>query len=278
MAARDWQGKSALVTGAGTGIGRALSLELARQGAVVYVSALTLDEASAVVAEIAAEGGQASALVLDVTDNAAFHAAITQVVAEHGRIDLLVNNAGVLYVGEYHDMDEAVLERIIRVNHTAVAIGTLYGYRAMKAQGGGMIVNIASQKGIMPVGTMAAYSGTKHAVVGLTASVAGEAEAFGVEFKTVCPGNIASDMLGKATTRGTDAQGVLDVLPRAMETDRAARVIVRGLSKKPRKIFLPFYARVLYLVQRLWPELGHKGVVHSIEQFRDRRDDSRSQH
>ena len=76
-----------------------------------------------------------------------------------------------------------------------LAIGTLYGYREMKEQGHGLIVNVASQGGVMPVGTMAAYSGTKHAVVGLTASVAGEAEAFGVEFKTVCPGNVASDAI-----------------------------------------------------------------------------------
>lgn len=274
----EWQGKSALVTGAGTGIGRAVGKELAARGALVYISALTEDEAQEVVDEITASGHRAVALALDVTDDVAYLAAIERVVAEQGAIDVLMNNAGMLYVGEFHDMDEAFLRKLIEVNHTAVAIGTLYGYRAMKKQGHGLIVNVASQGGLLPVGTMAAYSGTKHAVVGLTASVAGEAEAFGVEFRTVCPGNIESDMLAKATTRGTNAEAVLDVLPKKMPVGEAARIIVDGFSKRSRKIILPWYAKPLWWLNRLWPEFGHKGVVHSIEQFRAGRDDSLSQH
>lgn len=275
--ANEWQGKSALVTGAGTGIGRAVSLELARRGALVYVSALTVEEAQAVVEQITSEGNRGVALALDVTNDADYLAAIERVASEQGAIDLLVNNAGILYVGEYYEMEPDFLRKLIEVNHTAVAIGTLFGYRVMKAQGHGLIVNVASQGGLMPVGTMAAYSGTKHAVVGLTASVSGEAEAFGVQLKTVCPGNIASDMLDNAQTRGTDAQGVLDVLPKRMPTDEAARVIVDGLSKKSRRIILPWYAKLLYLAQRLWPDFGHLGVVDSMGKFRERRDDSLNQ-
>lgn len=273
----EWQGKSVLITGAGTGIGRAVGMELARRGALVYVSALTVAEAQQVVDEITAEGNSARAMALDVTDDAAFFAAIERVRQEQGAIDILINNAGMIYVGEYHEMDEAFLHKLIDVNHTAVAIGTLYGYRAMKAQGHGLIVNVASQGGLMPVGTMAAYSSTKHAVVGLTASVAGEAEAHGVQFKTVCPGNVASEMLAKATTRGTGADAVLGRLPKLMSAEAAATVIVDGLKKRPRKIVFPWYAKLLGLAQRLWPEFGHRGVVHSITQFRAQRDDSLSQ-
>jgi short-subunit dehydrogenase len=277
MAKQEWRDKSALVTGAGSGIGRAVSRELARRGATVYVSALTETEAQLVVDEINAQGCTAVAVELDVTDNAQYLAAIERVTRERGAIDLLVNNAGLLYVGEYDEMDESLLEKLIHVNHTAVAIGTLYGYRVMKAQGHGLIVNVASQGGIMPVGSMAAYSGTKHAVVGLTASVAGEAEAFGVEFRTVCPGNIASDLLSSATTRGTNAQGVLDVLPRAMPADEAAVRIVDGFSKIARKIFVPWYAKALFFAQRIWPEFGHRGVVYSMRTFRENRDDKVNQ-
>lgn len=274
----EWQGKSALITGAGSGIGRAVGRELARRGVLVYISALTLAEAAAVAAEIEAEGNRAVALALDVTDDAAYNAAIQRVVAEQGAIDILMNNAGLLYVGEFLDMDEAFLRQLIAVNHTAVAIGTLYGYRAMKEQGHGLIVNVASQGGLMPVGTMAAYAGTKHAVVGLTASVAGEAEAFGVEFRTVCPGNIASDLLARATTRGTNAGGVLDALPAATPTDEAAVVIVDGFAKRSRSIIFPWYAKLLWWAQRLWPGFGHLGVVKSMERFRAARDDALDQH
>lgn len=274
---QQWQGKSVLITGAGTGIGRAVSLEMAEHGAIVYVSALTLAEAQAVAEEIVAAGHQALSIALDVTDNAQYLDAIEQVVAEQGKIDVLVNNAGVIYVGEFHDMDEAYLEKLIDVNLKAVAIGTLYGYRTMKAQGHGLIVNVASQGGLMPVGTMAAYSATKHGVVGLTASVAGEAAAFGVEFKTVCPGNVASEMLNKAKTRGTNAQSVLEDLPKLMATQDAAKVIVDGLAKKRRKIIFPWYSKALYAISRIWPDFGHVGASHSIKQFRAKRDDKLSQ-
>lgn len=274
----EWQGKTAIVTGAGTGIGRAVSKELARRGAIVYVTALTEQEAQQVVDEISAEGHSAVAAQIDVTDNAQFRAVIEQVRNEQGKLDLLMNNAGMLYVGEFYEMDESFLQKLIEVNVTAVAIGTLYAYRLMMKQGHGLIVNVASQGGLMPVGTMAAYSGTKHAVVGLTAAVAGEAEAHGVEFKTVCPGNVASEMLTKATTKGTNAQGVLDVLPNAMPTDEAAVIIVDGFSKKNRKIILPWYSKLFFFIQRLWPEFGHKGAVSSIEKFRVNRQDEVSQH
>lgn len=274
----EWQGKSALITGAGTGIGRAVGKELARRGALVYVSALTEGEAQRVADEITAEGNRAVALALDVTDDAAYLAAIERVVAEQGAIDILMNNAGMLYVGEFYEMDEDFLRRLIAVNHTAVAIGTLYGYRAMKAQGHGLIVNVASQGGLMPVGTMAAYAGTKHAVVGLTASVAGEAELHGVAFRTVCPGNIASDLLARATTRGTNAQGVLDMLPQATPTAEAAVTIVDGFTKKSPLIILPWYAKVMWWAQRLWPGFGRLGVVKSMERFRAGRNDNLDQH
>jgi short-subunit dehydrogenase len=278
MNRNEWAGKSAVVTGAGTGIGRSVSLELARRGAIVYVTALTEAEAQLVADDIISEGGKAAAAKLDVTDNAEFLTVLQRVAAEQGTLDLVVNNAGIMYVGEFAEMDAAFLGQLIDVNFKAVAIGTLYTYRIMKEQGSGLIVNVASQGGLMPVGTMAAYSGTKHGVVGLTASVAGEAEAFGVEFKTVCPGNVSSEMLNKAKTRGTDADAVLDQLPKLMPADEAARLMVDGFSKRPRNIIIPFYSRLLGVKQRLWPEFGHKGAVHSAKQFRLKRDDTRSQH
>lgn len=274
----QWQGKSVLITGAGSGIGRALSLEFARRGAMVYVTALTEAEAQRVVDEILALGYRAVAVRLDVTDNAQYLATLERVAREQDGLDVLVNNAGSLYVGEYVEMDEACLEQLIRVNLTAVAIGTLYACRIMKAQGHGLIVNVASQGGLMPVGSMAAYSATKHGVVGLTASVGGEAEAFGVHLKAVCPGNVASEMLNKATTRGIDADGVLAMLPRAISAQQAAATIVDGLAGRKRRIILPGYSKVLTLIARLWPGFGHRGAVHSMGRFRDRRNDSLNQH
>ena len=107
--------------------------------------------------------------------------------------------------------------------------------------------------------------------------MAGEAEAHGVEFKTVCPGNVDSELLNRAKTRGINAQGVLDMLPEKMPADKAAVVIVDGLSKKGHKIIFPWYARLLYFIQRLWPEFGHIGARASMDKLRKARDDGASQ-
>lgn len=267
----NWLGKTAIVTGAGTGIGKAVSKELASRGVIVYVTALTQGEAQAVVDEIFAAGGEAIAAQVDVTVHADVQGIIARVASERGRLDLMVNNAGLLYVGEFLEMDEAFIEKLVQVNVTGVMIGTLYAYRQMKQQGSGLIVNVASQGGLMPVATMAAYSSTKHAVIGLSESVAGEAAAFGVDIKTVCPGNVASEMLTRARTRGIDAQGVLDVLPEAMPTDVAARIIVDGFGSTKHKIILPWYSRVLGLLVRIWPGFGRFAAAKSMEQFRTNR-------
>lgn len=268
-----WEGKTALVTGAGTGIGKAVSQELARRGATVYVTALTLEEAQSVVDEISAAGGEALAARVDVTVHEEVHGAIDQVIANHGRLDLMMNNAGLLYVGEYLEMDEDIIEKLVQVNVTGVMIGTLYAYRQMKRQGGGLIVNVASQGGLMPVATMAAYSATKHAVLGLSESVAGEAAAFGVDVKTVCPGNVASEMLERAEKRGITTGGILDALPTKMPTELAAKIIVDGLDSGKARIIFPWYARLLWRLVRLWPGFGRFSAAKSMEQFRSNREE-----
>ena len=277
MTGARWQDKVVLVTGAGTGIGKEVSRELARRGALVYVTAMTQDEAQAVVDKIEGDGGRALARTLDVTEHERFERLLSEVVQEQGHLDALVNNAGIVYVGEYHEMDEAYLDQLVQVNISAVMIGTLYAYRIMKEQGHGLIANVSSQGGLMAVGTMAAYSASKHAVVGLTESVAGEAAEYGVQLQAICPGNVASELLNKGKTRGTSAQGVLDALPSAMPTDEAARYIVDNLGAGKDKIIVTRLAKMLYLLVRLWPGFGRLGARESMKKFRENRTDEFNQ-
>lgn len=267
----QWRGKTALITGAGTGIGRALALELANRGSIVYVTALEQEQAQQVVDTIVSGGGHAVAATLDVTDKSSLAAMVQRVASEQGQLDLMINNAGLLYVGEFLEIGEAFLDQIIEVNFKAVSFGTLYGLRQMKQQGFGTIVNIASQGGLMPVGAMAAYAGTKHGVVGLSSSVAAEAEADGVIVKTVCPGNVASDLIASAQTRGTTSDKVLEGLPTPISAERAASIIVGGLASKKRQIVFPWYTSILVFVQRMWPGFGHRSALYFIEQFRSGR-------
>ncbi len=184
----NWQGKTVVITGAATGIGRALSLELANRGALVYVTALSLAEAQPVVDEIIGCGKQAFPAVLDVNDWPAFQQLLNSVQEQHGSLDVLINNAGILYVGEFYDMEEAIIEKLVHTNVSSVAVGSLYAYRLMKAQGSGEIINIASMGGYSPTPTMAVYAAPKHAVLGLTNSLQAEAEPFGVNVRAACFG------------------------------------------------------------------------------------------
>src|SRR5262249_6303101 len=138
------QGKVALVTGAGSGIGRATAALLAREGATVVVADLDEPAAQAVAAEVASAGGKAEPLRLDVTDEAMWQEAMERVGAAHGRLDVLVNNAGVPFGKPVADTSREEWRRVLAVNLDGVFLGTKHGIRAMRASGGGSIVNVAS--------------------------------------------------------------------------------------------------------------------------------------
>ena len=183
-----WLDKTVIVTGAASGIGRALCRELADQGAIVYVTALSLEECQPVIDEITEKGLRAYPAKLDVNDWEEFQQVIQHVRDRHGRLDALLNNAAILYVGEFYGMDEDYIDKLVRTNLTSVMVGTLYAYRMMKAQGHGLIVNISSMGGFTPTPAMVAYAASKHALIGLTNSLDSEASVFGVHIKAMCFG------------------------------------------------------------------------------------------
>ena len=177
-------GKLALVTGAGRGIGRAVALSLARAGAELLLNSRTPSELDAVAAEIVAQGGRARAVPFDVTDTAAARNAI----AELPRLDILVNNAGVNRPQPFLEVDEAVLDQMIALNIKAAFTVAQAAARHMVDAGSGVIINMSSQMG--HVGTERArtvYVMTKHALEGLTKAMAVELAPKGVRVVSVAP-------------------------------------------------------------------------------------------
>ncbi|MGC6472914.1 MAG: SDR family NAD(P)-dependent oxidoreductase [Parvibaculales bacterium] len=261
-------GKTAIVTGAGTGVGRALAEELASQGAIVYVTAMTLKEAKPVAKNIAENGGTAYAAKCDVTVDADLKRVINKAVKEQGQLDLMVNNAGIVFVGEFFEMNEAQIRKITDVNYNAVQIGMLYAYKQMKKQGFGQILNIASMGGLVPTPTMVSYAGTKFGVVGLTYSLATEAEAYGVDLRAACMGNIRSELITSGESGRVESGEILKILPKVIEPEAAARTIVKGLTQNSRLIFTPFYAKLSWYIMRLSPKMLFKGSQDIMEKFR----------
>jgi 2-keto-3-deoxy-L-fuconate dehydrogenase len=176
--------KTALVTGAGSGIGAAIAETFARAGARVFVADRDEAGAHATTQKISTAGGYASALRLDITSETAVAAAVAAV---GGPLDILVNNAGVGAVGTILQTPPAELARLLAVNVTGTYLVTRAFLPAILARGRGSIVNLASVAGVVAVRDRFAYTTTKFAIVGMTKALALDHSATGVRFNAICP-------------------------------------------------------------------------------------------
>lgn len=198
----DFTGKVGLVTGGGSGIGRATAIGFAQRGGTVAVADVSREKADAVAAEIAALGGTAIALVADMAVAAEIDAMVSRAVERFGRLDMLHNNAfGVPAAmqrnrsARFADIDQAVWDYTIQVGLTAVMQATRCVLPIMQRQGGGAIVNTASISGLFADYGIAAYNAMKAAVVNLTRVVAIEYARDGIRCNCVCPGAIDTPLL-----------------------------------------------------------------------------------
>jgi NAD(P)-dependent dehydrogenase (short-subunit alcohol dehydrogenase family) len=186
-------GKVALLTGAASGIGRATAEGLAAEGAKVAIADLNEPAAAQVAEAIRAAGGEAIALRLDVTSEADWQAAMTRVLAEWGRLDILVNCAGIAFAKPITDLDLMDWRRVIATNLDGVFLGTKHALRAMKEHGG-CIINIASAAGIKPISGNAAYGTSKAALRFFTRVAALEGKPKGIRVNSISPGAVATPM------------------------------------------------------------------------------------
>jgi len=185
----------ALITGASRGIGEAIAQAYAREGAIVCLAATNRSKLEAVQTSLGLPAERTMVIELDVTDRSACFAAVAAVEARFGRLDALVNNAGVYQSKTFLEYEPQDFQRLLDVNLFGVIHLTQAALPAMQARGNGRIVNIASTAGKWGSRNQSAYNVSKHAVVGLTRCVAMETAASGVTVNAICPGFIQTDMV-----------------------------------------------------------------------------------
>ena len=266
----NYEGQVAVVTGAASGIGRALATRLSTLGATVVVSDVDEEGAIAVAESInARSNSRAEAVTTDVTDAAAVSELVKGTLKNHGRLDLMFNNAGIAVTGDARDLEVAHWRRVIDVNLMGVVYGSDAAYKVMAEQGFGHIVNIASLAGLLPFPTNAPYSATKHAVVGLSTSLRSEGRDLGVRVSVVCPGFIDSNIYTASEAVNVSQEALLKSIPyKRVPTDVAATKILQGVEKNKEIIVFPGYARFFWWLYRLNPRTASALAKQTIRNLR----------
>lgn len=228
----DFQGKVALVTGGGSGIGAAISRKLAAAGASVVVSDIRLDAALKVVEDITAAGHSAAAVAQDTTVPAQADAAVQFAIDTYGALHLAVNNAGIAPVpAPVGELDLSDWDKVINVNLNGVLYSLRYEIPAIEKSGGGSIVNVSSILGTNGELNASSYVAAKHAVVGLTKAAALEYATKGIRINAVGPGYIDTPLLGTLPKEAHDGLVALHPIGRLGTADEVADLVTFLLSE-----------------------------------------------
>jgi NAD(P)-dependent dehydrogenase (short-subunit alcohol dehydrogenase family) len=266
-------GKVVVITGAGSGIGRATALLFGRLGARVHLADVNAEAVEAVRGEI---GAAAAAHTVDCSDPAAVEALAERVFAAEGRVDVLHNNAGVGHAGELEATTVDDWQRVIGVNLLGVAYGVqAFAPRMLSQGGGGSIVNTASAAGLFGIPEMAPYCASKWGVVGMTEALDAELRPRGIRVSAVCPGIVDTPITSSAILRGQAAERREEAVElyrrRGASAEQVAETVLEAV-RRPRLVHTVPAGQItpIWLLKRLSPRFVAL-LVRTVTRLRRRR-------
>ncbi|MEW6443911.1 MAG: SDR family oxidoreductase [bacterium] len=254
---KEIRDKIVVITGAGSGIGRATAIQFAGQGADLVVSDVNETGLADTVAAIESQGRKALALRTDVSKRAEVAAMVEKAVATYGRIDIFMNNAGIGITGEMRHLTLEDWERIVSINLWGVIYGIHFALPHLIRERSGYIVNVASSAGLIASPGMSAYTTTKFGVVGLSEVLRNELAPYGIGVTVVCPGFVRTNIFSTAEVRGIkDPEEARKVPPwLGISAEACARDIVKAVRKNKFLIIPGPEMKVVYGFKRFVPPL-----------------------
>jgi len=262
MSDKAYQDKAVIVTGASAGIGRALVLQLADQGAWIALAARDAQRLDVLAEECRQRGSKAIAVPTDVTNEAQCRVLIERAVAEFGRLDMLINNAGTAAKGLLEELpDLALFKHVMDVNFYGTVYCTYYAVKHLK-QTQGRIVNISSLSGKAPLPSHAPYIASKHAVQGFSDSLRMELAKTGVSVTVICPYYVATGLLERMAEKGKPrgpAGRVIDP-DRVMTADRCAQIVLKSAARRKREVLMGPSWLIVWL-RLIAPGLSDKVII-----------------
>jgi NAD(P)-dependent dehydrogenase (short-subunit alcohol dehydrogenase family) len=252
MSTRSLAGLAVAVTGGGNGIGAAIAREFASAGARVAVGDIDVAAAEAVAASL---GNGVLAKALDVTERDAFAAFLDAAEERHGPLDVLINNAGIDWIGPFHEEPDEVTRRQVDVNLMGTIVGSRLALQRMLPRGRGHLVNVASGVGRVPLPGSASYSATKHAIVGLTESLRLEYRDSGVSFSVIQPAQVETAMLaGQARPK----------LLAVVTPEDVAHAVADAVRRDRFEVWVPASTGVTAKLGSMLPRGAREGVLRAI--------------
>jgi len=261
-----FRGKGCVVTGAASGIGFALAEALLQADAVVFMADRDTQTLASAVEQLGSYTGRVHSMSVDVTNPEQVRRMVEDAASQHGRLDVLFNNAG---IGGTLPFGEVTLEhwhRIIDINLWGVIYGIHFALPIMRRQGGGHIVNTSSFAGLIPAPFQALYCTTKYGVIGLSESLRFELADEGIHVSVVCPGNVASRIFGTPILgERVEAKPPDDAIP----ATEAAKTILEGVANKEGIIALPEKYRTMWRQYWSSPEAAESVLMEVARQRRN---------